>query len=599
MSTPNQWTDPLPPAPNGPLHAYMTLPHDEDEDDHDGDSAQSSEEKTTTKRSLMARITPGEQGVIKVKALDEEGKRLFDDLCEASRRGDLEAVDTLVTNYNVDVNQVDEFDYSPLILASLCGHVTIVTYLLEHGARCDRDTFQGERCIYGALTDEIRGILLKYDLSKAVDTSQPFASHITRELLGKGVGSDVVFRAVGGDGNVDFELHKFILAARSPYFKRNLQTRWRGKKLIKLAPIVHPLTFEAVIKVLYIGELLSLPPELSENLRVVTKSLEMEEVGEMLMSGREKKNLNDLRKELVRKAQGDMGAWVRDQVIGKVRKVDKEEDIDNVVARIREEEVFADVVLRVNLHDDDDDDSSSENENENGHGEGGGVLLYPAQKAMLSRSEYYQLMFSGPFSESHSPTLPTVLLDVNPRLTPLILEFIYTDRVAHIPPPHALDLVFAADMLLLDRLKSLAAIEITKTPPEDPPEGVSMYDVLRAAWSTRTERLEHHAASHFAAHLETYLTSPLFASIVSESASRISSRQETDTIELIDDIRYYLGLRYGILNELVDERGRVQGDGPGGGVALGWGVGETEWEREYNERVLAIEELLEGLGLEA
>ncbi|ODQ56282.1 hypothetical protein SAICODRAFT_50859 [Saitoella complicata NRRL Y-17804] len=524
----------------------------------------------------MARITPGEQGVIKVKALDEEGKRLFDDLCEASRRGDLEAVDTLVTNYNVDVNQVDEFDYSPLILASLCGHVTIVTYLLEHGARCDRDTFQGERCIYGALTDEIRGILLKYDLSKAVDTSQPFASHITRELLGKGVGSDVVFRAVGGDGNVDFELHKFILAARSPYFKRNLQTRWRGKKLIKLAPIVHPLTFEAVIKVLYIGELLSLPPELSENLRVVTKSLEMEEVGEMLMSGREKKNLNDLRKELVRKAQGDMGAWVRDQVIGKVRKVDKEEDIDNVVARIREEEVFADVVLR-----------------------GGGVLLYPAQKAMLSRSEYYQLMFSGPFSESHSPTLPTVLLDVNPRLTPLILEFIYTDRVAHIPPPHALDLVFAADMLLLDRLKSLAAIEITKTPPEDPPEGVSMYDVLRAAWSTRTERLEHHAASHFAAHLETYLTSPLFASIVSESASRISSRQETDTIELIDDIRYYLGLRYGILNELVDERGRVQGDGPGGGVALGWGVGETEWEREYNERVLAIEELLEGLGLEA
>jgi ankyrin repeat and BTB/POZ domain-containing protein 1 len=68
----------------------------------------------------------------------------------------------LVENYAVDVNQIDSYDYSALILASLCGHLDIVEYLLENGAVLERDTFVGERCLYGALNDEIRNTLLRY-----------------------------------------------------------------------------------------------------------------------------------------------------------------------------------------------------------------------------------------------------------------------------------------------------------------------------------------------------------------------------------------------------------------------------------------------------
>ena len=45
--------------------------------------------------------------------------------------------------------------------ACLCGHAELVEYLLEVGARCEANTFDGERCLYGALTDEIRRVLLR------------------------------------------------------------------------------------------------------------------------------------------------------------------------------------------------------------------------------------------------------------------------------------------------------------------------------------------------------------------------------------------------------------------------------------------------------
>lgn len=70
---------------------------------------------------------------------------LGSDSCEACRRGDVRAVQSLISVHNVDINHVDKFDYPPLTLASLCGHYEVVLLLLESGARLERDTFAGER----------------------------------------------------------------------------------------------------------------------------------------------------------------------------------------------------------------------------------------------------------------------------------------------------------------------------------------------------------------------------------------------------------------------------------------------------------------------
>ena len=70
----------------------------------------------------------------------------FKDLCMACRRGDLKACQEKIAE-GVNVNARDRFDYTPLNLSSLCGHFEVVRLLLESGALCERDTFEGERCL--------------------------------------------------------------------------------------------------------------------------------------------------------------------------------------------------------------------------------------------------------------------------------------------------------------------------------------------------------------------------------------------------------------------------------------------------------------------
>ena len=49
---------------------------------------------------------------------------------------------------------------------SIPCYLTKEYLLLISGARCEAKTFDGERCLYGALTDEIRDILKNYKAVK-------------------------------------------------------------------------------------------------------------------------------------------------------------------------------------------------------------------------------------------------------------------------------------------------------------------------------------------------------------------------------------------------------------------------------------------------
>jgi ankyrin repeat and BTB/POZ domain-containing protein 1 len=122
----------------------------------------------TNKRNIMrlasaAEEAPAESDIIS-PVLDRSETTLFDELCNATREGDLERV-AYIISVGGPVNAVDKWQCSPLywacrclalgssacryfnslplFLTGLCGHYDITRYLLENGAKCDRNTFQG------------------------------------------------------------------------------------------------------------------------------------------------------------------------------------------------------------------------------------------------------------------------------------------------------------------------------------------------------------------------------------------------------------------------------------------------------------------------
>ena len=192
---------------------------------------------------------------------------------------------------------------------------------------------------------------------------------------------------------------------------------------------------------------------------------------------------------------------------------------------------------------------------------------------MLLRSEVFAAMFVSPFREGQElPHLQVVPVDCSPEVLSIILTFLYTEKAdfgLHI----ALDVLHAADMLFIERLKQRAALlistlgngsasvveSVNPRGETDVDELINIYDVVRAGWDTRVHRLEEFGARYIAYRLERYIDEMEFKELVKESASRIQGRQETDTVELVDDIRYYLSERFRLrfedagLDELMDE----------------------------------------------
>ncbi|KAM3075280.1 hypothetical protein ACMFMG_007277 [Clarireedia jacksonii] len=504
----------------------------------------------------------------------------FQKLCTAARLGDLKGCQEAITS-GANINARDNFDYTPLILASLCGHFQVVELLLESGALCERDTFQGERCLYNALNDRIRNLLLRYDYSKSADPLQPYAAHITSLLTRQTPNtSDITLTA----GTQSWNLHKMILSARSPYFQRKLSaapetTVW------KLASAIPPEAFQIAIRYLYLSEVpsdLSLNPHGSiseEDILIgidkISKQLEIESLWGGILGGGDRRVARQRHQDEVARGREQIEKWYR----GNVQKYKLHVDTSKVkhVKWTRDNGIFADVLLQAD--EDEPEDSSTPEQQPTRKTEGplNGIpvgpssqsqplptkpsrksVLYPCHRAMLLRSEYFQTMFTSSFQEAQDTEyLQIIYVDCSPAVLDIILDHLYIDTV-NIPIDLAIDVLLAADMLFIERLKTKAAQVISTIgngtgqlgdrthmqESEQEAELINPYDVMRAGWLTRVQKLEEFCARYIAYRLEDYIDEPEFEDLIKESAARIEKRQETDTIELLDDIRYYLSDRF-------------------------------------------------------
>ena len=523
--------------------------------------------------------------------------------------------------------------------------------LLESGALCERDTFQGERCLYNALNDRIRNLLLSYDYSKSSDPLQPFAAHIT-SLLAKEHPrtSDILVTSA----DKAFNLHKFVLSARSPYFRKKLgiapdTTNW------KLPPTIPPQAFDIAIRYVYLGEIPNdvgggpgtgfTEEEILEGIEKISKYLEISSLWQGILESSDRRLARQNRTEEVERGRNQIEAWFRGNVMK--HKIEIESSIANNVRWDRDNAIFADILLRADDSADDDTPlpsgiatlpTSSKSSEYQSNGLPLGIpvgpssqpssvsnytasrqsTLYPAHRAMLLRSEYFLTMFSSSFLEAQpTPHLLIVPIDCSPAVLEIILTYLYTEN-ATIPLSLAVDVLFAADLLLIEKLKVKAAVVIstlgngsmpqhaTITNPNNGESAaygngdgnvdeIDIYDVLRAGWLTRVPRLETFAARFLAYRLEAYIDDEEFTELIRESAARIKARQETDSIELVDDIRFYLSERFRLrfedagIEEMMDEEEAGGVHGENSSVAGEVGEGEEVGRIAENNELRAAD----------
>lgn len=475
--------------------------------------------------------------------------------------------------------------------------------LLEQGAKCERDTFQGERCLYNALNDRIRNLLLSYDYSKSTDPLQPLAAHITSLLLREvPKTSDIAVQTA----DATFQLHKFVLSARSPYFRNKLSTAPETTSW-KLSSSVPTESFQACIRYIYLGEASVAnvdDEEQQESIMVgidkLSRQLEIPHVFESILQSFDRKQARQARQrraEEVERGRDQISSWFEENVLQ--YKLELESEKADSVKWDRDNGIFADVLLRADEEEDEseemvvDSHEQSQPRLRSTDGPLNGIpighfkpsrspsrqrrprrsTLFPAHRAMLLRSEVFATMFASPFREGQElEHLQIVPVDCSPEVLEVILSFLYTEK-ADFDLSIALDVLHAADMLFIEKLKQRAALLIStlgngaasvvesknSRGEVDTDEIINVYDVVRAGWDTRVHRLEEFGARYIAHRLERYIDEPEFKELVKESASRIQGRQETDTVELVDDIRYYLSERFRLrfedagLDEMMDE----------------------------------------------
>ncbi|CAN8100213.1 unnamed protein product [Discula destructiva] len=529
----------------------------------------------------------------------------FTKFLQACRKGDLKTCQELM-NGGVNINGKDHFDYTPLIIASLCGHFELVQLLLEAGALAERNTFQGERAVYNALNDKIRNLLLSYDYSKSTDPLQPWSSHIT-SLLTRQIPSTADITLTSGPH--ELHLHKFLLSSRTPYFRTKLMEAPETRHW-KVSQAIPAEAFRLVARYLYLGELprdvgnprsATSEEEIFKGIDKLSKQLEIEKVWEAMLSLDDRRLARQRYQDEVTRAQQQIQTFFRESVLGHKMIVDTKK-VNDIKWQL-DNSIYADCLLRADEYDGEDESEGDEQElvliGPNGIPIGPASdaasvnktpsrqrksVVYPVHKAMLIRSPYFEAMFSSEFVEARqNQHLHITKMDCTPEVLEIILTFMYTET-ADVPLELGLELLYAADMLLMDRLKTKAAVAIstlgsatnttlvdrthTSEPDAEPldVEPINVYDVMHAAWDLRVQRLEEFGARYLAYRLEDYIDEPEFADLINESASRLKKREETDTIELLDDIRYYLSERFRLrfedagLDDMLDDEGEIKAE---------------------------------------
>ncbi|CAF1018042.1 unnamed protein product [Rotaria sp. Silwood1] len=449
------------------------------------------------------------------------------DLIQSVRRGDLVRVRYLVEQKEVELNIRDRWDSTPLYYACLCGHLEITQYLLDNGARCEANTFDGERCRYGALNDTIRTLLKNYNVLTTRTVKRNTYDEFLRKLYEQGLYSDVTFIV---DERV-FSLHRCVLAARSSFFHEAFEKRWHEKRLINLTKAkFNAESFESVVRYLYTN-CCEISLDNIDSVKALARSCHVPQLIDLI----------ERKKHAIE--QWHASKTVSSNIYRLVIEPDDDDDSIRLDFRMLAEQAiplelrqwiagsempfidqphldtFSDLIFIV-------DES---------------YYFHVHQAFMCTRTEYFSAIVKNHFNE----LLPNTEQQNNEKSTVILkhihkehfiplLYYIYSDD-CEISTDCVDDLLVIADELLLPGLKRLCGNTYSKLLSNE-----TIMSILRLARLFELIKLEHQCIRFISDHLEEVLQQDEFKKFVLEDAASVVDRQETDTVPIIDDLRFYL-----------------------------------------------------------
>ncbi|XP_039629168.1 ankyrin repeat and BTB/POZ domain-containing protein 1 isoform X1 [Polypterus senegalus] len=442
------------------------------------------------------------------------------DLFTSCRKGDVSRVRYLVEQRDVELNVRDKWDSTPLYYACLCGHEELVQYLLANGSKCEANTFDGERCLYGALSDTIRRLLKEYKQITAKSMQRDYYDDFLQRLLEQGYYSDIVFFVHGET----FHAHRCILRARSEYFNEMFETKWKGKSIIALKhPLVNKAAFGSILQFLYTGRL-DTDVSYVEDCKRLAKQCKIEDLIEQLESKC---------KKVYEFVSSKPGTCVKVLTLEPQSNCQLQEDLA----------ILADCALPAELRVGfgelpfDRTDNFRSSPDVCFRVEGSDFLCHKV--FFCGRSDYFRALLEDHFCESQAmqsqPSIPVVTLqNITKDIFIRVLYYIYSDDT-ELSPENVYDVLCVADMYLLPGLKRLCGKIFAQTLKED-----NVLNIWKTARLFRLSRLEDQCTEYMAKIIEKLVEVEEFAEMVKEDADAVEARQETDSIPLIDDIRFHI-----------------------------------------------------------
>lgn len=174
--------------------------------------------------------------------------------------------------------------------------------------------------------------------------------------------------------------------------------------------------------------------------------------------------------------------------------------------------------------------------------------FYCHQVFLCGRTDFFKALLSDHFHEiSKSEILTIHLRYLSAEIFRHIVIYIYSGKTEFENIDETLEVLITADMMLLPGLKKSCGTILSKRLTED-----NVLELYRQSQVYNLLNLEDKCTSMMAVTLDSLVESEDFMELVTEQAYQVESREEMDSIPIVDDIRHCITTATTTMGEVED-----------------------------------------------